>query len=429
MARKRSSAAQQKAVYCMRSDSPQISPFHLAPEWQLPHAKKRNIAHGTAGCSQQVRKTPSHLGGTTTNASTKDGNSHLPVSATERDPTPWPLSFPKLDVPSATPRKARDRLAQCYICKGSSLQVGAFSCDDNTAANSVKQLLLVPLKCEKTNSSSTAPNKIEGLSSVVSSVKRNDVLPQDRDTSETSKSRCMCCCLQSPTNNPRNEEVRLARNQLAHKPENLDPTPEKRYTRMNEQPHNISVNSSLWRSLGHSSESLTPLQRYPAGAPRQQNSIADAASGLSDKEGNLSAPSLPPTDDTKRAHPACGDPPSKACSCQQLRTRRLDTIATGPGGLLRHYASRVNDGSWRWHSKTETSTTATESSSDTHTTSGNAKSKWPFRATCLVLCLIVAALLSFVTFYAIADAVFTRRRSLVENVDPATIQPLGDEVA
>ncbi|KAL1446579.1 hypothetical protein MTO96_044544 [Rhipicephalus appendiculatus] len=125
----------------------------------------------------------------------------------------------------------------------------------------------------------------------------------------------------------------------------------------------------------------------------------------------------------------CGAPPSKTGIPENLSTRRLGAIATGPGGLLRHYASRVNDGSWKWHSKTETSTTATESSSGSHTTSGADKSTWASRAACLVLCLVSVALLSFFVFYAIADAVFTRRRSLGEKFDPATVQPPDDGVA
>ncbi|KAL1468154.1 hypothetical protein MTO96_025634 [Rhipicephalus appendiculatus] len=192
---------------------------------------------------------------------------------------------------------------------------------------------------------------------------------------------------------------------------------------MTEQPRDIPANADLGRPLGHSSKPMKSLEKFPAGALHRKKSIADAVSGLSDKVGHPTAPSLPPTD----------HPPSKARITEEMRMRRLGVVATGPGGLLRHYASRVNDGSWRWHSKTETSTTSTECSSSTHSSSGSGKSRWASRAACLVLCIVLClvsvALLSFVVFHAIPDTVFNRWRSLGEKLDPLTVQPPVDEIA
>ncbi|KAL1484858.1 hypothetical protein MTO96_032338 [Rhipicephalus appendiculatus] len=298
------------------------------------------------------------------------------------------------------------------------------------AANSAEEQLPTPLKREKKFSSfRTASKKNEGPSPTVSPVKRSDGLPEYRDTSSASKPRSICFFLQSPKNDPPNEPGRVTLDQPTIKPENLDPAPEKRHTCTAEQPQDIPANAGLGRSLDHSSVSMKSLQKVPAGAPLRKNSITDAVSGLSDKVGHPTAPSLPPTDDSKCEPPACGAPPTKAGIPENLSTRRLGATAAGPGGLLRHYASRVNDGSWKWHSKTETSTAATESSSGSHTTSGSHKSTWASRAACLALCLVSVALFSFFVFYAIADAVFTRRQSLGEKFDPATVQPPDDGVA
>lgn len=248
-------------------------------------------------------------------------------------------------------------------------------------------------------------------------------MPVLQDTWDAPQPIRMRFFLQAPKKETR--EVGSALDQTMHQPQFLEATSQKRDTETSEQSDEITTIFDVHQSLGYSTKPTPALEIFPPATATDRKCVAHDTAGLDDEPGRTMRPQLTePPGHSMHELRTSSDPAWKTSNPRQHQVGGFMDSISSPVSILRRYFTRVNDGSWAWHSKSETSATIGESSDSSQVSSrGAAESRWAAHTTCLVLCLASAALLSFWGFYTIADAALAGRELPEENGDPMTIMP------
>lgn len=374
---------------------------------------------------------------TTTSTAPQRGEIPLQTRATHAVPTVAPLcpSPPfGFDTTSnwAPRRRAKSRHVRRSRRRAPSLHSAILAWDESDVAKSTKQLLPPHKEKEPSRAKSfrTALGKSAEPTPTVSPQRRSEVVPKHQDTWDATQPRRMRFFLQKPRNNRKTHEAGSPRDLTIHEP-HLDATPQIGHTETSEPSDEVTTIFDLHQSLGSSTKPTSSVDVFPPCAAPDTKCIAHDTAGLSDEPGHTMRPQAPePPGDSMPELRTSSDTSWKTSNLRQPQAEGFMESISSPVSILRRYFTRVNDGSWTWHSKSETSATISESSDRSEVSNrGAAESRWAAHTACLVLCLASAALLSFWGFYAIADAAFAGRELPEETGDPMTVMPPDEKVS
>ncbi|KAH6940168.1 hypothetical protein HPB50_025976 [Hyalomma asiaticum] len=312
------------------------------------------------------------------------------------------------------------------------------ACNETDPAISTQQLLPSHQKKKPSRARSfrAAFQKNAELTPAVSPPVVKDDVWEPHDTWNAMQPRRMRFFLKPPKNDRQAQQASCPQDELNEQPERLEPTsPGGRgkddITSSELHSEEVTTIFDINQSLGDSTEPASTLETIPPGSSTDTKCTGDGTAGFSGASDSTMAPQPPqPSSKSTQEVPKNSGSAWKTGLPQQPPAKGFMQSVSRPVGILRHYVTRVNDGSWTWHSLTETSAASTESSGGSHTSSqGASMTRFPSHAACLILCMASLALLSFWACYAIAEAAFAYRDITRDIGDPMTIQPPDERVS
>lgn len=354
----------------------------------------------------------------------------------------WPSPPLRLDNATASNWEHRRRPKHRHARRSKRNALSPLSpilaCNETEPAISMQQLLPSHEKKKPSRARSfrAAFQKNAELTSAVSPRRMKDNVCELHDTWDAMQPRRMRFFLKPPKNERRVQQASCPQDEVNRQPERLEPTSTAGHVReaiASSELHSEEVTTifDINQSLGDSTEPASTLETTPPGSSTDTKCTGDGTEGISGASDSTTAPQPPqPSSKSTQEVPKNSASAWKTGLPQQPPAKRFMQTVSRPVGILRHYVTRVNDGSWTWHSLTETSVVSSESSGGSHTSSqGVAGTRFPAHAACLIVCLASVALLAFWACYAIAEAAFADTELSRDIGDPMTIQPPDERVS